>query len=270
MKLKLEIGGKSYAVQLPALNLAIPLAFGGDQPSVYGIGPATSEAYEGGGFVGDVRRGGSCNFETLRLMPHCNGTHTECVGHLTAERLSVHRLLSDTLAPATLISLRPRPAEACADHYDPPFQPGDRILDRESLEILLEAVESSWLEALVVRTLPNEPEKMRRDYMAEAPPFFSCDAMRYLRARGVKHLLVDFPSVDRLLDEGKLSAHHIFFGLPAGSHEAPAPGGHSITELIYAPAEIPDGPYLLNLQIAAFEADAAPSRPQLFRLAEPD
>jgi len=38
----------------------------------------------------------------------------------------------------------------------------------------------------------------------------------------------------------------------------------TITELIYVPNEIDDGPYLLNLQIAPFTSDASPSRPLLF------
>jgi len=36
-----------------------------------------------------------------------------------------------------------------------------------------------------------------------------------------------------------------------------------MTELINVPDDVPDGRYLLNLQIAPFEADAAPSRPVL-------
>jgi hypothetical protein len=40
----------------------------------------------------------------------------------------------------------------------------------------------------------------------------------------------------------------------------------TITELIYVPAEVNDGLYLLNLQVAPFVADAAPSRPVLYPL----
>ena len=35
--------------------------------------------------------------------------------------------------------------------------------------------------------------------------------------------------------------------------------------MIYVPNEIEDGEYLLNLQIAPFESDCAPSRPLLLR-----
>ena len=40
----------------------------------------------------------------------------------------------------------------------------------------------------------------------------------------------------------------------------------TITEFIYVTNEIFDGDYLLNLQFAPFENDAAPSRPVLIRI----
>jgi hypothetical protein len=38
--------------------------------------------------------------------------------------------------------------------------------------------------------------------------------------------------------------------------------------MFYAPNEIKDGIYLLNLQIAALETDASPSKPILYQLIE--
>lgn len=87
-------------------------------------------------------------------------------------------------------------------------------------------------------------------------------------ARDIEHLLVDLPSIDRTHDEGRLSAHRIFWGLPAGSTrytQAQRPRA-SVTELIFVPDSIADGRYLLDLQIAPFLSDAAPSRPVLYRL----
>jgi hypothetical protein len=40
----------------------------------------------------------------------------------------------------------------------------------------------------------------------------------------------------------------------------------TITELAFVPDDVKDGLYLLNLQVAPFDNDAAPSRPLLFRL----
>lgn len=103
--------------------------------------------------------------------------------------------------------------------------------------------------------------------MQEQPAFFSIEAMEYLNTLGVQHLLVDMPSVDRLFDDGVLSSHHIFWetkGTEKNKHTA----NKTITEMIYADNKIPDGYYLMNLQIPAFVADAAPCRPILFDLNE--
>jgi arylformamidase len=79
-------------------------------------------------------------------------------------------------------------------------------------------------------------------------------------------LLVDLPSIDRLFDEGKLLNHRIFWNVEEGSREVnhQTRMSSTITELIYVRDEVPDGDYLLNLQIPPFESDAAPSRPLLF------
>jgi arylformamidase len=83
--------------------------------------------------------------------------------------------------------------------------------------------------------------------------------------------VVDLPSIDRANDEGRLTGHRIFWGLPAGGRLASAAtrSDATITELAYIANEIPDGPYLLNLQVAPFVADAAPSRPILLPLSAP-
>ena len=77
----------------------------------------------------------------------------------------------------------------------------------------------------------------------------------------VKHLLIDLPSIDKEKDEGALLAHKAFWNYPVTPRL-----DAFITELIYVPNEIKDGLYLLNIQIAPFETDAAPSRPILFKI----
>ena len=95
--------------------------------------------------------------------------------------------------------------------------------------------------------------------------------MRFLVDRGFRHLLVDLPSIDRLFDEGKLLNHRMFWKVNPGAFETNAETrtNSTVTELVYVPNEVPDGEYLLNLQIAPFASDAAPSRPVLFRVSEP-
>jgi hypothetical protein len=87
-----------------------------------------------------------------------------------------------------------------------------------------------------------------------------------LAEHGVRHLLVDLPSVDPEEDGGALAAHRAFWGLPLGSQsasEARYPGA-SITELIQVPTDCVEGRYKLNLSLAPMQGDAVPSRPILF------
>lgn len=264
--LTLDWQGHHYRIDPQAIDLAIGLAFDGPQPNTYGVPSATSAAFEGSGFVGDVRRGGSVNFETYHLTPHCNGTHTECVGHLTRQRLAVHELLTESWLTATLVSVRPELASSTNEDYDPPLAPADQVITRAALQAALPA--GLPTPALVLRTLPNTPAKQVRDYLAEPPAFFTLAAIQWLKAQGMQHILVDLPSLDRLFDEGKLRNHRAFWGLAPGQQEVDpaAPPRGTITEMIYVPDAVPDGLYWLELQLAPFLSDAAPSRPRLFRL----
>jgi hypothetical protein len=80
-------------------------------------------------------------------------------------------------------------------------------------------------------------------------------------------LLIDLPSVDREHDEGKLLAHKAFWNVTdVANLNSDARHDATITELIFVPDNVPDGNYLLNLQIASFENDASPSKPILYRI----
>jgi arylformamidase len=261
--------GSLHADFAEPLDISIPYDFDGEQPSHFDAAPARAAPMRSGSFVGDVRLGGSCNCEELHLVPHCNGTHTECVGHVTAERVSVHQQVPGGLALALLLSPSTVPIEESDESADPPPQSGDRFVTARALENLWEQHASSGVTALVLRTLPNDLEKRTRRYSSDMPPpFLSNEAAALCVARDIEHLLVDLPSIDRTHDEGRLSAHRIFWGLPPGSTSytlAQRPRA-SVTELIFVPDSIVDGRYLLDLQIAPFVSDAAPSRPVLYRL----
>ena len=79
--------------------------------------------------------------------------------------------------------------------------------------------------------------------------------------QGVRHLLIDLPSVDREEDGGELQAHKAFWNYPTEDRL-----DCTITELIYVANEIPDGFYILNIQIIPFELDVSPSKPVIYPL----
>jgi len=245
-------------------DISIPLRFNGPQPNAFGVDSASSMVCEYGDLVGDTRRGGSCNFEQVTLITHCNGTHTECIGHITNERISIRECLTDVFISARLISVEPISAAESDESYAVAFGTEDLLITRGMLE---SALSNEKCDALIVRTLPNDDAKLTRVYKDPTAPYFTTDAMQFILSIGIKHLLVDLPSIDRLSDEGKLSNHRIFWNVDQGIFERKTATrkNSTITELIYVPNDVEDREYLLNLQIAPFESDAAPSRPILFK-----
>ena len=263
MKAEVEIGNKKYTIDLSkGIDISIPLDFNGEQPNTYGVDKATAKPYQDGQFIGDTRKGGPCNFETYSFTPHCNGTHTECIGHITDERISILSSLEEGMIPSTLISVTPKSTD---ENYKPELNSDDIVITKQDLEVQLKDIDSEFLKGVIIRTLPNSESKKSRDYMKDTPSFFSIDAMEYIVSLGVEHLLVDTPSVDRLLDEGNLSSHNIFWETKGKEFNFNTKN-KTITEMIFASENIKDGSYLLNLQIPAFVSDAAPSRPILYKV----
>jgi hypothetical protein len=205
------------------------------------------------------------------LAPHCHGTHTECVAHLTDNAADLARLTPLPPALALLVSVRPVPL------CDVTMEPGSRHerTDPVITRVMLADATSRWVSdpwtALVVRTLPNDPGKQHRSYTGPCPaPYLATDAVHWMVERGVTSLVVDLPSLDRADDGGALAAHRAFWGLPPATQDArQAQRGRAlVTELAYMPDECADGLYLLDLQVPAFATDAAPSRPVLYPIRE--
>jgi hypothetical protein len=248
--LTVDIAGRRWRVGTQGRDISIPLEFDAPQPTFFGASPAGAAVVSAGSFVGDVQRGGSCNCSTYTLTPHCNGTHTECVGHVTAERLSVRDLSSEHFSAALLVSIKPT-----------------TVITRTALAEAVAPHELHHYRALVVRTLPNTRDKLQRNYDRAPAAYFDAESMHWIVGNGITALVVDLPSLDRG-DDPHLTAHRIFWGLPPGATtaaQATRPNA-TVTELAFIDDSIADGQYLLNLQVAPFAADAAPSRPILLPL----
>ena len=251
LKARLLLGAREVEVDLSRpIEIALSLNFDAAQPRHFGAPAATTQAFAVPGFSGSVARGASCNCNVITLIPHCNGTHTECVGHLTTESIDAHRLAPRGLIPAVLVTVEP--TAATQESTEPTPQPGDKLITRRALE-------RNWPrdfqpQAVVIRTQRSEGA------------YFSREAAEFLVARGIEHLVVDLPSIDRAHDEGRLTAHRVFFGLPRGATSSGlATRAHAtVTEFAYISPDVPDGPYLLEIQVPAISGDAVPSRPLLY------
>ena len=243
-------GGLLQADLTQPIDISIPLREGHETVNCFYAPYLETAPVVAGSFIGSTAKGGPVNFLNVKLNPHGNGTHTECVGHIAREPFSINETLTKFHFLAKLLSVYPTRTDA-----------GDRVIMKAQLEDWLEPDE---VEAVVIRTLPNETDKLTRHYSGTNPPYLHHEAVNYLVERGIQHLLLDLPSVDREEDEGKLLAHRAFWKYP-GTVEA-GRRHCTITELIYVPDDVPDDLYLLQLQITSLEIDASPSKPVLYKL----
>ena len=248
MKFKIKLNNKKYKVNLQKpIDISLPLSSSKENVNAWYLDAPKITPVIDGNWTASVEKGASVNFNNIRFNPHAHGTHTECIGHITKEFHSVNDSLKTFFFIAELISVSPEIQKN-----------GDRIITKEQLENILK---DKKMDALVIRTLPNTEDKKSRQYSNTNPPFLAENTAGYIKRMGVKHLLIDLPSVDKEKDDGKLLAHKAFWNYH-GKQRLDA----TITEFIYVKSSIKDGTYLLNLQIASFVNDASPSKPVLYKL----
>lgn len=247
MKAIIHANSRTYTIFVDQpIDISIPLRATKDNVNAWYLPPPKIYPAVIKNWTGSVKSGASVNFNSIEFNPHAHGTHTECVGHITEEVHSINSCLKQFLFVAEVITVVP---EKNAE---------DLVISEKQLRY---AIGNKKREAVVIRTLPNTKDKLNRQYANSNPPYLSEAAAVYLRNKGVKHLLVDMPSVDKEKDDGQLLAHKAFWDVD-GDVRMEA----TITELIYVPNRVKDGKYILNLLIAPFQNDASPSKPVLYML----
>lgn len=230
------------------LDISIPLKGSTSNVNAWYIGPPKIEPELIDGKTISVAEGASVNFNTITFNPHAHGTHTETIGHISKELFPINKYLKQFFFLAEVISVAP---EKDGDDY---------VISPKQLQF---AIGNKKREAIVIRTLPNMNDKKSKQYSNTNWTYLQEDAVKLLVKKGIKHLLIDLPSVDKEEDGGELLAHKAFWH-QNGKRRTSA----TITEMIYVSNKIDDGMYVLNLQIAPFENDASPSKPILYKVIE--
>ncbi len=228
-----------------AIDISQPVRDGGT-PSAFHLPKAHFVPFRVGDFVGSIEQGGPVRCEVITFAPHGNGTHTECVGHISGKNYLITDCMQDVLCVAELVTVH---AELVGT---------DNVI---TLSALLLAWPACTSNTLVLRTVASNPGYSSGEWSGTNPPYIAPDAMALIVERGIEHLLIDTPSVDREEDGGALEAHHIFWQWPKNGRK------HcTITELIAVPPAVTDGIYAIMFNVGSVAADAAPSRPLLFPL----
>jgi kynurenine formamidase len=235
------------------IDISIPLSNDEKNPIAWYQGIPEIEPVKMDDWIGKVSEGkSSTNFNNIFFNPHAHGTHTECLGHITRDFYSINQCLKQFFFLAEVISVQP---EKLGE---------DSIITKNQIE---KALQGNSPEAIIIRTHPNSEIKKHLKYSNTNPPYLSEEAAIFIREKGIQHLLIDLPSVDKEHDEGKLLAHKAFWNVKdVNNLNDDARLNCTITELIYVDDKVEDGKYILNLQFASFENDASPSKPVLYKI----
>ncbi len=239
--------GKKWGFDLlHPFPIGIPFE-GGSALRCFNAPPISFAPLQSGNFIGAVDAGSPVNFYDVKLNPHGNGTHTETVRHISNLPVFVGDVLPSYFYFAALISIEPEKQSN-----------GDRVITLSQVSNAFININEP-VESLIVRTLPNSRDKLYRDYSGTNPPYFSEEAMHFIRDQHIQHLLTDLPSVDKEQDDGLLKAHKSFWNYPQDPRK-----DATITELIFVQDTLKDGLYILQLQPLPLQLDASPSCPILY------
>lgn len=108
------------------------------------IPEASYEPLKIGNFIGSVKLGGSANCENILINAHGNGTHTECIGHISKDRVCINDVLKDFHFFAQLITVVP-------EKFD-----DDYVI---TMDCMSDFIYQPECEAIIIRTSPNDESK---------------------------------------------------------------------------------------------------------------
>lgn len=237
------------------IKLSSTLRFGDNPVNLYGVAPASAEPLRYGNSIARVNSGGACNASQVSFVPHCHGTHTECIGHILSMEKDVAELTFDPFIAATLIRVPSTRYGDSAENYNASSLESDQLITCEAIDTALQRVPSPYLDALVIAS---------ESASSGLPPYFSHEAMARIVSLGIRHLLVDVPSIDRIYDGGKMDNHHMFWGISDPSEEGARRAYCSVTEMVNVPPETQEESYFLAIHLPDLTGDALPSKPVLF------
>ena len=255
--MKFQLNNTEYIDSSDVIDISIPMHTGPNPVLAWYCDPLKLTPVMTDRFIGDVNHGGAVNFRHLQMNPHAHGTHTECVGHISKEFYSINKCLKEFHFRGVVVSVNPEKVNNFEHDEE------DNIVTRELIisacQGFIEDIKES--QVLIVRTIPNQKNKLSFNYSNTNPTYFSKEAIDYINEIGISHLMVDLPSIDREEDSGQLIGHHTFWGYPNNTR-----ADKTITELIYVDNQVDDGRYVVNIQITALENDASPSKITLYEI----
>lgn len=225
--------------------------------NAFNLSPVTSKTVEfEGQFIGDVKRGGSCNVDTLQYVPH-GITHLETSAHI----------LSPDAGPPTVKDIPLENLSGIVYLMDLSHL-GTKEGESVPWEVVREKLEKITLpiSMLALKThasmLPQAYDFSGKDFLSLAPETAGgIHDYRFPLKPGkdvfnrIDCLILDLPSIDPESDGGKLLAHRKFFGLPLSGVEVEDREKRALVELAWF-GRLEEGYYYAEITPPRFETHA--------------
>ncbi len=260
MTINLEYNNQTYQINLnDGVSISIPVQFNkNEHPKFYDESDPEKQYYQSDGVKYDVNQDAGCSVPLIKMNIHCSGTHTETAAHVFKDSHLISDIANLNFIPTTLVTITPE--VNMNEKYHVPVDANDKMITKK---ILAKHIDENTLftDCMIIRTLPNNEDKKNKNYNKNYHPFFSNDAIHFLKENGVRHIVVDTPSIDRFDDGGQLANHKIFF-----MDQDSTINKNTITELAFIPDKCTDGKYFICIGTPNFKLDAAPSNPIIYKI----
>ena len=258
MKININYKKNIYEVDTrDGVPISIPIKFNNSKsPKFYDTTSPRLDYFKSGKKVYKIGNGAGCNVPTIYLNIHCQGTHTETALHISDKGIKISEINDVDFLASQIITVTP--VSGSRDNYHSDYSKDDMVITKKMIND--EISNMNFIDCLIIRTLPNGDFKFGVDYNKNKYAFLSNDAVEYLLSIGVKHLIIDTPSIDMYDDGGALGNHQIFFKDKNGSFNK-----NTITEMAFIPNSISDGLYFTTIKFLNLDLDASPSVPIVFK-----
>lgn len=256
-------GEEKYIIDLECpLDISIPYNFNGQQPNFFDVAPGTQSPLEYNDNIFENKLG--CNVPVFNFNIHCTGTHTETIGHILDEKaFYINNILPINFISTFVVTLNPVPSSDSDEKYHVERSSDELIITSKQIEYALDNYDTRFMDALVIRTMPNDRTKMYRKYVGNMHPFLTNEAIRFISSTNISHLIIDTPSIDRADDSGQLLNHRIFWNIDIANSKIK--DHRTITEFAFIDSSIDDGRYFLQFLLPNFTSHVSPTRPILYR-----
>ena len=172
--MKIKIDNNIYSFDSESgIDISIPMKFNDNQnPKFYDPSTPVKRYYTYKNTEYSIDKGAGCNVPLIELNIHCMGTHTESANHISNDGATINMIKKINFILGQLITIEP--TVGTNERYHTSINHSDLVITKSQLE---NQIDDDFLDAIIIRTLPNDEAKKVTDYNTTHYPFLTTEAI---------------------------------------------------------------------------------------------